>query len=81
MGMTRREFIDTFRTKRETMGKNGITPTDTKWVDVVKDYERMKAEEYKYAFIVAYLSGRYDCGETTIWRVTKCPFMPQTGRA
>ena len=27
----------------ETMEKNGITPTDTKWVDVVRDYQRMKA--------------------------------------
>lgn len=71
MGMTRLEFIETFRTMCETMEKNGITPTDTKWVDVVRDYQRMKTEGHKYAFIVAYLSGRYECGETTIWRAVK----------
>ena len=69
--MTKYEFIKAFASACAVMADNHISPADYKYIGLVEDFERMKAEGHKYAFIVSYLSQQYEVNEATVYRIAK----------
>ena len=69
--MTKYEILKASASVCKVLADNGISPTDYKFVSMVEEYNRMKREGHKYAYIVFYLSQQYGIGETTVYRVIK----------
>ena len=53
----------------KTLHENGINTNDYKWLDLYRDYLKMKAEGLKKTYIVAILSGRYSVCERKVYNV------------
>lgn len=69
--MKKYEMLKASASVCKVLADNGISPTDYKFVSMVEEYNRMKDEGHKYAYIVFYLSQQYGIGETTVYRVIK----------
>lgn len=69
--MKKYEMLKASASVCKVLADNGISPTDYKFVSMVEEYNRMKREGHKYAYIVFYLSQQYGIGETTVYRVIK----------
>ena len=67
--MTIFEFIRTHESALTQVVEMGIKPSDVKYIEMFKDYERMKAEGHKTTYITRYLSDEYEVDERTIYRV------------
>lgn len=53
------------------LGRNDIDPKDVRYIDLYRDWVRMKKEGHKYQYIVYYLSTEYDVSETSVYRIVK----------
>lgn len=53
------------------LGRNDIDPKDVRYIDLFRDWVRMKMEGHKYQYIVYYLSTEYDVSETSVYRIVK----------
>lgn len=51
------------------LAKNNIEAKDVRYIDLYRDWVRMKNEGHKYSFIVYYLSQQYDVSERSINRI------------
>lgn len=69
--MTKYEILKASASVCKVLADNGISPSDYKFVSLVEEYNRLKGEGHKYAYIVFYLSQQYGIGETTVYRVIK----------
>lgn len=69
--MTKYEILKASASVCKVLADNGISPSDYKFVGLVEEYNRLKGEGHKYAYIVFYLSQQYDIGETTVYRIIK----------
>lgn len=69
--MTKYEFIKAFASACAMMAENRISPADYRYIGLVEDFQRMKSEGHKYAFIVSYLSQQYEVNEVTVYRIVK----------
>lgn len=69
--MKKYEMLKASASVCKVLADNGISPTDYKFVSMVEEYNRMKREGHKYAYIVFYLSQQYGIGETTVYRIIK----------
>ena len=49
----------------------GIRIDDYKYIELFKDYERMKSKGYKTVYVVAKLSERYSLSERLIYKVLR----------
>lgn len=69
--MTKLEFLQAAASICETLCANNLDPCDIRYLQMVKDYERMKQEGQKYSFIVFYLSQQYGIAESSVYRVVR----------
>lgn len=69
--MTKYEILKASASVCKVLADNGVSPSDYKFVSLVEEYNRLKGEGRKYAYIVFYLSQQYDIGETTVYRIIK----------
>lgn len=69
--MTKYEILKASASVCKILADNGVSPSDYKFVGLVEEYNRLKGEGHKYAYIVFYLSQQYDIGETTVYRIIK----------
>lgn len=69
--MTKYEILKASASVCKILADNGISPSDYKFLSLVEEYNRLKGEGHKYAYIVFYLSQQYDIGETTVYRIIK----------
>lgn len=69
--MTKYEILKASASVCKILADNGVSPSDYKFLSLVEEYNRLKSEGHKYAYIVFYLSQQYDIGETTVYRIIK----------
>lgn len=69
--MTKYEILKASASVCKILADNGISPSDYKFLSLVEEYNRLKGEGHKYAYMVFYLSQQYDIGETTVYRIIK----------
>lgn len=53
------------------LADNNIDPTDVRYIELYRDWVRMRAEGHKYSYIVYYLSIQYDVSESSVNRIVK----------
>lgn len=51
--------------------RNNINPSDTRYIELYDDWERMTKEGHKYSYIMLYLSEKYEVSERSINRIVK----------
>ena len=55
----------------ETLEKAGIKPSDHKYIGLFEDFHRARERGEKVAYIVAYLSVRYNVSERSVYEIVK----------
>ena len=53
------------------MANNNIKPSDYIYVEMYREYMRMRSEGHKYEYIVYYLSNQYNVSEASVYRIVK----------
>lgn len=69
--MDKIEFLKATSSVCKILADNGISPSDYKYVPMMEDYDRMKAEGHKAGFLISYLSQQYSVDEVTVYRIIK----------
>lgn len=55
----------------KTLHENGIKTEDYKWIELYKDYLRMRTMRHKTSYIVAVLSDKYGICERKVYKTIK----------
>nr|DAF20600.1 MAG TPA: type AsnC-type helix-turn-helix domain [Caudoviricetes sp.] len=69
--MTQYELLKTAASLLTVLMENDIDAKDVKYIELYKDYLRLKKEGHKVGYVVYYLSQQYECSEATVYRVVK----------
>lgn len=69
--MTQYELLKTAASLLTVLMENDIDAKDVKYIELYKDYLRLKKEGHKVGYVVYYLSQQYECSEATVYRVAK----------
>lgn len=69
--MTGYEVLSVNRSMFEVMANAAIHVSDIKYLDMYKEYEKMKKEGHKVTYIAYYLSEEYNVDKATFFRVVK----------
>lgn len=69
--MTQYELLKTAASLLTVLMDNDIDAKDVKYIELYKDYLRLKKEGHKVGYVVYYLSQQYECSEATVYRVVK----------
>ena len=69
--MTQYEWLKTAASLLTVLMENDIDAKDVKYIELYKDYLRLKKEGHKVGYVVYYLSQQYECSEATVYRVVK----------
>ena len=69
MTMKAHEIIALNVTLLEALARTGIGCDDVRHLPLWRDYERLKGDGLKTAYIVAYLCDRYALSERTVYRI------------
>ena len=69
--MTQYELLKTAASLLTVLLENDIDAKDVKYIELYKDYLRLKKEGHKVGYVVYYLSQQYECSEATVYRVVK----------
>lgn len=65
------EFVALNKELLERMCAAGVRPEDARYVELYRDYARMKREGGKVSYIVAVLAERYGVSERKVYSVLK----------
>lgn len=69
--MTQYDLLRTAESLLTILTVNDIDARDVKYLDLYKDFVRLKEEGHKVGYVVYYLSQQYECSEATVYRVVK----------
>lgn len=69
--MTQYELLQAAQSVLTTLSENKVDATDVKYLELFKEYRRLKSEGHKVCYIVYYLSTAFNYSEATIYRVIK----------
>lgn len=69
--MTWYEVLSVNRSMFEVMANAAIHASDVKYLEMYKEYEKMKGEGHKVTYIAYYLSEEYNIDKATFFRVIK----------
>lgn len=69
--MTKYEILKASASVCKVLADNGISPSDYKFIGLIEEYNRLKAEGHKYAYITFYLAKQYGVSETSVYRIVK----------
>lgn len=69
--MTKYEILKASASVCKALADNGISPSDYRFIELIEEYNRLKAEGHKYAYITFYLAQQYGVSETSVYRIVK----------
>ena len=69
--MTQYELLKTAESLLVVLMSNDVDAKDVKYLEMYKEYMRLKKEGHKVGYVVYYLSQQYECSEATVYRVVK----------
>lgn len=69
--MTKYEILKASASVCKALADNGISPSDYRFIGLIEEYNRLKAEGHKYAYITFYLAQQYGVSETSVYRIVK----------
>lgn len=69
--MTKYEILKASASVCKALADNGISPSDYRFIGLIEEYNRLKAEGHKYAYITFYLAQQYSVSETSVYRIVK----------
>lgn len=65
------EFLLTHKGVMEQIQLLPIQPSDVRYLELYKEYSRLKDEGHKITYVLQYLSDEYNVDERTIYRIIK----------
>lgn len=65
------EFLATHKSVMEKLQTLPVQPSDVRYLELYKDYQRLTDEGHKKTYILQYLSDEYNVDERTIYRVVR----------
>ena len=69
--MTQYELLKMAESLLVVLMSNDVDAKDVKYLEMYKEYMRLKKEGHKVGYVVYYLSQQYECSEATVYRVVK----------
>lgn len=54
-----------------TLDKNGIKTSDVWYIEMYRDWTRLKGEGHKFNWIIYWLANEYDTSESSVWRILR----------
>lgn len=54
-----------------TLDRNAIKTADVRYVQMYRDWQRMREEGHKWDWIMYWLGKEYDLSEASVWRILK----------
>ena len=54
-----------------TLDRNEIKTADVRYVQMYRDWQRMREEGHKWDWIMYWLGKEYDLSEASVWRILK----------
>ena len=54
-----------------TLDRNDIKTADVRYVQMYRDWHRMRQEGHKWDWIMYWLGREYDLSEASVWRILK----------
>ena len=69
--MTQYDLLKTAESLLFVLMSNDVDAKDVKYLEMYKEYMRLKKEGHKVGYVVYYLSQQYECSEATVYRVVK----------
>lgn len=67
--MTVYDLIKVYEGPMNVLNDANVNLTDVRYVDLYKEFLRMKGEGHKLTYIVAFLMDEYSVGQATVYRV------------
>lgn len=65
------EFLNTHKGVIEQLQSLPVQPSDVRYLELYKEYNRLMKEGHKKTYVLQYLSDEYSVDERTIYRVVK----------
>lgn len=65
------EFLNTHKEVMEQLQSLPVQPSDVRYLELYKEYNRLMKEGHKKTYVLQYLSDEYSVDERTIYRVVK----------
>ncbi|MBU3835423.1 MAG: hypothetical protein H9949_06750 [Candidatus Phocaeicola merdigallinarum] len=65
------EFLNTHKGVMEQLQSLPVQPSDVRYLELYKEYNRLMKEGHKKTYVLQYLSDEYSVDERTIYRVVK----------
>lgn len=65
------EFLNTHKGVMEQLQSLPVQPSDVRYLELYKEYNRLMKEGHKKTYVLQYLSDEYNVDERTIYRVVK----------
>ncbi|MCZ8373656.1 hypothetical protein O6P32_13210 [Phocaeicola sp. KGMB11183] len=65
------EFLTTHKGVMEQLQTLPVQPSDVRYLELFKDYQRLTSEGHKKTYILQYLADEYNVDERTIYRIVK----------
>lgn len=69
--MTQYELLRMAESLLTILAANDVDAKDVKYLEMYRDFVRLKKEGHKIGYVVYYLSQQYECSEATVYRVVK----------
>lgn len=63
------EFLNTHKGVMEQLQSLPVQPSDVRYLELYKEYNRLMKEGHKKTYVLQYLSDEYSVDERTIYRV------------
>lgn len=65
------EFLITHKGVMEQLQTLPVQPSDVRYLELYRDYQRLTNEGHKKTYVLQYLADEYDVDERTIYRIVK----------
>lgn len=65
------EFLNTHKGVMEQLQSLPVQPSDVRYLELYKEYNRLMKEGHKKTYVLQYLSDEYSVDERTIYRVVR----------
>lgn len=67
--MTIYDLIKVYEGPMNVLNEANVNLTDVKYIDLYREFLRMKSEGHKLTYIVAFLMDEYSVGQATVYRI------------
>lgn len=67
--MTVYDLIKVYEGPMNVLNEYNVNLSDVKYIELYREYLRMKSEGHKLTYIVAFIMDEYEVGQATVYRV------------